>query len=575
MAADAGVFPAVQPFYSDARIQLNATKHFGVLGTTLEREDYSRLHYVNAHSGLLRRIKILVPGLGLGRHNCFPAKEQRWACLQSLNGVEICQAWAVLLNAGHLFGTFATERGLLFHLDKHLDARNRFIHECSAFDHDDGNTLRPWLEDRLDRPRLHDFFYLLALWRLRDGGVSNLQDADRLRARRLVECFVRPPSRRIEEYAALFRRTRQLVYLPLHNDIQDRGLQVDIASDNGLRDLFPSTVLADDQWYSRGRWAVLTAVDRHDASTLFASDRAASAVLTHIQHFKAWLRERADIEVARSIDSLFSQPEDWHEPPVPPYERFATLQLSSGLDWMSEARLWLRDENAADPWGNANFLVTPDPAGGPLQVDIYERKQGLPLRALRHAVIQLTRAFAVPPGTGSRALWHSTAQLALRVFRSCLADGLSLRVTPTHGAGDHTGYASVGGTYEFVRGLVRRFISQCSDTQRREELRCTLMVADGLQRWRQPAIFLLGKVELLDANHKVLTDIDGLVGFFISGRLCWYAIEVKSGSQRGGKGQLQRRLVAKLRARTKEVQGRKVGQCKVWFVEIRSPSILT
>ena len=49
----------------------------------------------------------------------------------------------------------------------------------------------------------------------------------------------------------------------------------------------------------------------------------------------------------------------------------------------------MRDENQENPWGESNYLITPDPGSGPLVVDLYSGEEGFSIPALRQSVVQL------------------------------------------------------------------------------------------------------------------------------------------------------------------------------------------
>src|SRR4051812_43715724 len=111
IASEALLFEA-QPFFEDAHHQLESTRHFGMLAESLEpAQAATRADYVTRHAFLLARVKQVVPGVGLGSHNLFPPKREErddWSPVRNWTGLQVCQSWSVLLNAGHLWGTFAT-----------------------------------------------------------------------------------------------------------------------------------------------------------------------------------------------------------------------------------------------------------------------------------------------------------------------------------------------------------------------------------------------------------------------------------------------------------------------------------
>jgi hypothetical protein len=284
-------------------------------------------------------------------------------------------------------------------------------------------------------------------------------------------------------------------------------------------------------------------------------------------------RKKASIE--KRVDALFSNPVNWPKHSIPKHKHFIELRIPTRVGWLTEVRLWLRNDQKRDPWSGSNFLITPTPHETMLYVDVYGGASGLPVRVLKHVVTQLTRPFQCTHDlTQSRALWMSSARLIARAFEASLKPGFSLRLSPITAIEGHTGYACVGHTYEFVRGLAKNFLPLCADSQRAIELRQTITIADNMGHWRSPAMLLLAKAEILDdKTSNVITDVDGLLGLFVGKELHWLIVETKAGVQNGQK-QLQRGLGRALIDPLPHVNKLSVREQKVWYFEIKSPLLL-
>lgn len=540
------ILPSVRRFFDDARAQLSSTMHFGVLAGSIGDggSGQTRRDYVIRHCSVLLRLKRAKEGLGLGSKCNSPSTDERenWSPMQRLSGLEICQAWAVLLNAGHLWGTFATERALMFELDRNHALREQFV-GCAATSGDlSRRRIRGVVERELDAVGLHKFHYLLALWRLRDGGVSELGDADREQARTLLRAFIMEPSEKIRRLKHIFRRTRQLVYLTMHNSIRDARFRVDHVSDEDLRVLFPIDQAAGD-WSADVRWQVFDAINQDHTAEVFGSSDAAARVLAHVEDFKKWWRgcDSDGLDHAHRVDTLFGTPRGWSRQDPVAYQHLVDFRFQSPVSWLAEVRLWLRDDEDRDPWGEDNFLVTPEPAGTNLRVDLYHRGDGLSYESVRHVARQLARLSASAQGKDSRqAVEASTARMVAAMFSASLVSGCELRLRPVRMSGGDVRYACVG-RYELVRGMVRKVVAGCDDGQRVTELRQTIAVADRLGRWERLAVVLLCSMEIVRAGD-VVTEIDGLVGFLERGGVDWLIVETKKEGAGDGGRQLRDKL---------------------------------
>jgi len=567
----------VQPFFDDVKYQLAHTHHFGILQNALNSDSsLTREKYVLKHCALLFKLKNDVPYLGLGSKNGFKSVKD-FQCLKEWNGVETCQSWAVLLNAGHLFGTFATERALLFHMDRNLDDREQFIKQSIGFDRSHGNKLRGRFERAINEAQLMRFHYLLSLWRLRTNGVSQLNDQERKKAQLLIKAFLDPPSEGVRRWQDVYRRTRRLTYLEIHGLLKDKQFITANANLDGLdlKALFPVDSLPNADWSSQCRWQAIDAIERDHTTHLFGTSEAASAVLSHIEHFKPWFKEQQNsgADFTTILDNLFGKPSDWREPVPTPYRSFISLQVPVKWDWLTETRLWMRDEHQENPWGDSNFLLTPDPGSGPLVVELYSGKDGLSISALRQSVVQLGRAFVGSLNIEERhLLWMSSARLIARAFKACLKDSFDIQIQPVHGSDGHIGYASISDSYELARGFVKGFLVACQDEGRENELRQLLSIIDTMNLWRAPAMIMLARTIVVDGCNQQKTDIDGLCGFFQDDVLHWVVVECKEGS--GGAQQLRKNLNPCLTDPLKGINKVSHQAFNAWHGKLDSPQML-
>lgn len=573
----------VEPFLNDARKQLEATHQFGALGSALSPTcSPSRFDYVTQHCQLLLKIKQDVPWLGLVSSIGAQGREELdLPDLEGWNGLEICQAWTVLLNSGHLFGTFATERGLLFHLDRELRDRHDFLDGVSSNMGPSRDKLRGVIQKSIGEARLHRFHYVLALWRLRDNGVSKLLKKDLKIARQLIWLFVIASSAQVLRLKDIWRRSRQIAYLDIHKrhlTVRSAGSPQLTTTNDDLRSLFPADSLPEADWIARSEWQVLDASDKRDYVQHFNSSSAATAVLSHIKAFKPWLerQKKSGKTLSSIVDDLFFCPTDWSETSSS-YKAFVGLRVPSGLDWLTETRLWLKTNGREDPWSDSNFLVSPDPRGGIMSIDLYAGDKGLSIRSLRHCVMQLSRAFSGGHAIADSAdLWMSTARLAARAFQACLNSGYIVRINPVAAEPGHVGYASAGETYEMVRGLVKRFLVFCHDAGRSTELRLLLAALDKRKLWRSPVLLVIARTTIADAStNKMVAEIDGLCGVFLDDAFKWLVLECKKAHSGNGATQLNKKLAQCLKDPLQKIERESYFGQNVWSTFVNSPAALS
>ncbi|MBN1423217.1 hypothetical protein JXA88_01560 [Candidatus Fermentibacteria bacterium] len=559
---------------------LRSTLHFGALGEHLVSESglaVSRLEYVLRHCHCLAGLSKENPGIGLSSRCRFPSQAGEgglaWKGLGRLSGLEVCQSWSVLLNIGHLFGTFATERGLLFQLDKDLDARDGFLGgACSHFEGQAGDV-RKMGEELLDRAQLYRFHYLLALWRLRADNNLPVDDAIRRKAALLVLAFLSPPSAKLSQLAHIYRKTRTLAYLSLHAEI---GVMEPLCNVKGLqryRQLFPIDAILEDSLVEPGQWNLIEAMDLSDSERLFNAPDAAGIVLAHARQFRQWWDQRRanGSSFGALIDEAFGKPDDWPGAPARELQHFGRIYLPSRVGWLEEVRLWKHDESQNNPWRDSDFLVTPPQQRSEgLHLDLYAGASGMSIQTARHITLQLSRALSFSPeGQSMRRLWMTTARFVAKVFQGCLKPEYSLRLTPLEARGDHLGYGTAGSSYELARGFVKRFLVECTDPQRTMELRQLLAIGDRDEFWRVPALIMMARAEVISSDGQSITDLDGLLGKFQGDSLVWTVVETKKSPTRGGKTQLRDRADIYLAVeRSSEVEVVINRQHVQWFTAI-------
>jgi len=258
------------------RLQLERTHHLGAL------KDLSlpgtRWQYVVLSCSLLLKLKQEYPGLRL--------KKAKTPSRPPASGLEVVQAWTLLTNLGHLFGTFATERGVFYALRRDDALRAQFLLAIVE-------ELREHSRDILTQGEVRDFYYALAAFRVsRRLAVGD----DRVVAIDMLREFFRERSWKIESSRMwCFRAARQLAYNRMHMYLR-AGHAIDaVHSDARVGDLLPYNDFAfearSSQVSSRLK-QMLDAIDSYHLESFFTGPPAAAAVLAHQQALDRWWSSR-------------------------------------------------------------------------------------------------------------------------------------------------------------------------------------------------------------------------------------------------------------------------------------------
>ncbi len=237
------------------------------------RWDYGRL--------LLRTLlemKQQQPGLGLGSSN-FGLTHGK----NALSGLEVAQTWALLGGYGHLFGTFATERALLFTLDTTPALEREFLNQLAQ-------EVRLPGEKVVRQRDMYRFFYVVSAWRVSRWPASATRTTCLQVLAPLLEL---PHDLGWKRLLWAFRRARQIAYTRLH-----AMLGVNIASSPipipvAVRDLRPLSQIAFLDEEAESPTAVvglIDALDRFYGDVFFTSPTASERVRpsTRVQTLVAW-----------------------------------------------------------------------------------------------------------------------------------------------------------------------------------------------------------------------------------------------------------------------------------------------
>ncbi len=496
---------------------LEETPHLGSLAT-LSAVKPSRLDYVSLMLEQLLQAKEqrIVRGLS--------AKRKDW------NGttLELLQTWAIVVNWGHLFGTFSTERGLLYALEREPGGVRSIF----------GTRLHPTLRNPVvgvvAQRNLHHFFYALAGLR---ASVA-LEGATRDDSCQALALFLQMREQKSEEYE-VFKRIRQLAYHQLHG-IMHLGRTCDLATNPvGVSELFEASELRTMQHHTPPLVELLKNFDTYQGQELFVSPRAASLVLNHARAFKRWWTTQSGTAEDK-VDMLFSKPPEWPAEEHVDLTHWLSIRFNGISDrWLDEVRCWAE----IGDWAEGNFLVSPPQVGDLFTCDLYHnagKSQPSPRNWLGVARILSRKCVAAQEvGVWGEQFGASVAQFAVNCLKLIVDSTLLVelhRIEQLNGAG----WAAVfPGTVAATE--LERIIERLDDDKRKAELRTVVFDIRARANDDQPILAIIGAVRLIDKdNGNESHEIDGAWARFDGSSVVWRFLEEKTSRQTGREKQLSR-----------------------------------
>jgi hypothetical protein len=521
-----GVAKAVLEAAPTIETHLRATPHFGILQELVPMH-VSRFDYVALQISSALKLKQSIPGLGLSS----PVQLGK----ERISGLELLQLWALLISAGHLFGTFATERALSYRLQAEPKALDEFL-----------RTLPPDLavtaRTKVTTGGMNEFVNVLALWRLVH---ENLPKELRKTCVEAIAMYLRastdPKERRLY---ALHRRIRQAAYQRLQGACsvpsrKSEFAQVGFVSIGAsAEDFFDRDAIGFDPLVDQATpmFHLMQAVDEFQFRSFFTSQEANRLVLDHLRQFKVWWRnnEQQGHSVEDRVHALRARPADWpskEESGVG--ERILRLDLRRTEAWFPSVRAWL----GTRVWESSNFLLT-EVAGASANVcDVFSPSL-LSVRECEH----VGRMLCASDCDAEPAIARSIARFGILLLSYCLNDKVRPQLEPMP-AGDGHGLAAISGSFAHLVGRVDAYAKSC-DEERGRELAASLQ---SLIEKRPPDggvwLAFLGRLVLCRADEDAETMVQEFDGLFLRvtpDAETWFAFEHKVTGQGGAGRQLAR-----------------------------------
>jgi hypothetical protein len=516
------------------RVQLATTAHLGSLKSL--SLSASRWDYAHLCTGLLLEIKEEFPGLGLGtvslndKHRC--------------TGLELAQSWVLLTNIGHLFGTFATERALLFELKRAPALEKVFLESVPE-------SLQAHVASTLATADIHAFFYALAARR-----ICAIQTPDlRLKAEAaLLKFFERRAAGGTDAISWAFRAARQLAYNRMHLYLR-AGTSLDtVHSSRSIGDLLPYKHIGFDREIHSADSSLkklLDGLDVHHAETFFTSEPAAALVLAHLRDFREWWAHRrvSSANVLETIDSLHGAgPGDWKDAAQQKLHHLVRLRVPGTVSWHEEVARW----RAASAWVHADFLVSPLSNSTSMVCDVYTRHP-VPDPATLASVAQRLASHSQQswlrsaPDETDRRLWRTAGVFGCRVLELAMRPRVQPLLLPESLHSGHAGYAILasGNSHEALSRADTMLQCFADPTRpRQREFKATIeFLRPILARETAPWLLFAGEVRLVDGGERAtpLGELDGAACIFRQDAVTWFFLEHKQSSG-GGQGQLHNRL---------------------------------
>lgn len=212
--------------------RLNRMDQLGVIRQIYQGAHHSRWEYVIAQIALIYQMTILkksregtnvVQSVGLSSNTHFSDLNGG-----NSSGADILQCWVMLLNFGHLSGTFSTELGFLRSLQTDTKLKRAFLSKSGKFDIDANN----YILQVIDENKVFDFHKAISFFLLsRYAKKSDKKLAEILIA--ILKWYVfenKSHEVKRQNLLRLFKRIRQLCYLSLDSFYTPTPMKLDLGA---------------------------------------------------------------------------------------------------------------------------------------------------------------------------------------------------------------------------------------------------------------------------------------------------------------------------------------------------------
>ncbi|NOY94136.1 MAG: hypothetical protein GXP55_23370 [Deltaproteobacteria bacterium] len=515
--------------------QLNRIPHLGAL-SPLGVVVRNRCEYAFLILGILLQIKQHHPQLGLGSGSGVQVAGK------DLTKLEVAQMWALTANAGHLFGTFATERALLAHVAADASVRDRLL---AGIDPMLRGTCATIVADR----RMHRFFYVMAAWR-----ASRLQGQNREIAVSCLRAFIDRPAR-LKRARWAYDRARQLASDKIHYFSGIGGLVtalVGAQSGDVVDRLHDRNGLALHEHSADGNelLSLLDAHARYQHWAIFSSPKSTRLVEDHVIQFNRWwdTHTKSDEALDTILLKLFATPPDWPTSREHTQHRFLRVELPGReTDWLAESIRWKalasQGSTGESEW---HAFVSPTPGVRHLTCDIYDdgRLNSPALRCIAENLAAICGRMPARDPAQNRVLWRSYARFGARLLEIALKPEFRVILQSVPTGDDRVGYCILADSPAEALRRLKDYLSHLEVETRRRELEAVQdrlaadisanVLADA------PVLVFLANVKILDSRTQIEhRELDGVWAEILEDGVKWHVLEHKS-NDRTGASQLRK-----------------------------------
>lgn len=213
--------------------KLKNIDQLGIIRKSLEGVHHTRWEYVVLQLYLINKLKDKKMGLGINTNIKININEEKF----EISCVEIIQIWVLLLNSGHLYGTFASEKGILEYLKQNKKMKRKVLNYFNNKD------MRKIYSNIIEKEKGYETHKLLIYFNLiKEYAAKNYANDNNKKDRKLLlillellkyymekEPFKTEKDKKIKKLKFIFKKIRKIAYLFLDTHYSTFPMVFDIS----------------------------------------------------------------------------------------------------------------------------------------------------------------------------------------------------------------------------------------------------------------------------------------------------------------------------------------------------------